>query len=241
MLCDSGDIPQKMIILKNYTFSYPDGRNIFKGLNLEIPQGECFGIIGANGAGKTTLLFSLVGILKGNGKIIINNIPLNKKTLKKIRKEMGFVFQDPNIQLFSPTVFDDVAFGPINMGLSPDIVQERVKKALSQVGLSGYENRLSYHLSMGEKKRVALATVLSMNPSILLLDEPSSGLDPRARREMIKLIQTLSGTKIIATHDLDMVSKLCNRVGVLYKGNFVWIGPPNKLLYDTKKLESFGL
>ncbi len=232
---------KKIIEVKNYTFKYPDGREVLSNINFSVMQKECFGIIGANGAGKTTLLLSMVGILKGKGLIKIDGLILSEKTLKEIRKKVGFLFQDPDVQLFSPTVYEDVAFGPINLGLPPDIVKNKVEHALSKVGLSGFENRISHHLSIGEKRKVALAGILSMEPDMLLLDEPSSGLDPRARRELLKLLFNLEKTKIIATHDLDLVNILCDRLMILKKGIVVWIGKPSDILEKKKILEEYGL
>ncbi len=227
--------------VSNYTFTYPDGRKALDKVSFVVREGESLGIIGANGAGKTTLLFSIVGILRGKGNIKVKGVSVSKRTLKEIRKKIGFVFQDPEIQLFSPTVFEDVAFGPLNMGLSPDDVKKRVKYALSVVGLSGFEERIIHHLSTGEKKRVALAGILSMDADILLLDEPTSGLDPRGRRELIELLSSMNKTMILATHDLPLVESLCHRVIILKKGQIVWEGQPSAILQNSEKLRSYGL
>ncbi len=229
------------VSVSNYTFTYPDGRKALDKVSFVVREGESLGIIGANGAGKTTLLFSIVGILRGKGNIKVKGVSVSKRTLKEIRKKIGFVFQDPEIQLFSPTVFEDVAFGPLNMGLSPDDVKKRVKYALSVVGLSGFEERIIHHLSTGEKKRVALAGILSMDADILLLDEPTSGLDPRGRRELIELLSSMNKTMILATHDLPLVESLCHRVIILKKGQIVWEGQPSAILQNSEKLRSYGL
>ena len=230
-----------MIKVETYTFKYPDGKVALQDIGFEVRDGECLGIIGANGSGKTTLLLSIVGILKGKGKIEVKGVPLSNKTIKEIRKVVGFLFQDPDTQLFSPTVFEDVAFGPFNMGLSPDEVKKRVKDALFQVGLPGYEEKITHHLSIGEKKRVALAGILSMDPEVLLLDEPTSSLDPRARRELIALLSHMKKTTIIATHDLPLVELLCDRVIILQDGHIVWIGATHEIIKDNAKLEEYGL
>ncbi len=231
----------EIIKVEGLRYSYPDGRDILDGVTFTVEEGECFGIIGPNGAGKTTLLLNLLGILKGRGNIEILGEKLNKKNLNKIRRDVGFVFQDPDVQLFSSTLFDDIAFGPYNLGLSPSCVEKRVHEALSFVGLSGYEKRVPHHLSIGEKRRAAIATVLAMKPKVLLLDEPSSFLDPRMKRELIKLLNNMNITKIIVSHDFDFMSKVCSRVAVLYKGKIAYIDKPESLFKNEKLLFSFGL
>ncbi len=231
----------KVIEVRDYSYSYPDGRLALDRVNFSVEDRECLGIIGPNGAGKTTLLLSLLGILWGGGEIKIKGVFLSKKSIRKIRQIMGFVFQDPDTQLFSPTVFEDIAFGPLNMGLSPREVEKRVKDALSLVGLPGFSDRISHHLSIGEKKRVALASVLSMDPEILLFDEPLSGLDPRGKRLFTELLRDMEKTKIIATHDLLLVEFLCDRVIVLKDGQLLWQGPPSYILHRKDLLEKYGL
>jgi len=168
-------------------------------------------------------------------------MPVTGKNLKSIRNKVGLVFQDPNDQLFSPTVFDDIAFGPINMGLTQAEVEQRVSNALSWVGLADYESRSSHHLSMGEKKRIAIATVLSMDPELLVIDEPTSNLDPRGKWALTELLRDLPMTKIIATHDMDVVRSLCQRTIILDQGELIADGPTERILSDAELLEAHGL
>ena len=231
----------KVIDIKGLTFTYPDGRRALEDIDMEVFKRESLGIIGPNGAGKTTLLLHLNGILRGKGSVKMLGINMNDGNLKKIRREIGLVFQDPDSQLFCPTVFEDVAFGPLNLKLSPQEVTRRVSDALERVGLSGFEERAPYHLSLGEKKKAALATVLSMDPQILLLDEPTSNLDPKARRELIRLLGDLKTTKIIAGHDLDLISKLCRRVILLNEGKKVANGGTSQILENQELLRLNGL
>lgn len=227
--------------IKDLHYSYPDGTEALRGVDLVVEEGESVGIVGPNGAGKSTLLLHLNGILMGRGEVKIFGMPVIKPNLKEIRRRVGLVFQDPDDQLFSPTVFDDVAFGPLNIGLSPEEVEWAVKKALQQVGLEGFEKRSAFHLSFGQKKRAAIATVLSMNPDLLVLDEPSSNLDPRARRELSELLQSLKITKIIVTHDLPFVFENCERVVVMSEGKVVADGEVFSILSDGGLLERYGL
>ncbi len=199
------------IEINNLHFRYPDGNHALKGINLKVYEGEKVGILGENGAGKTTLILHLNGILKGEGEIKIFGERLNNKNLKKIRKMVGIVFQDPDDQLFSTTVFDDVAYGPLNLGLSIEEVKERVREALKMVELEGFEMRSPWHLSIGEKKRVAIATILSMKPKIICLDEPTANLSPRIRNKLIEIIKNIDETMLIATHDIQLVEKVCSR------------------------------
>ena len=211
----------KIICIKNLHYSYPDGTKALCDINLEIQRGESLGIIGSNGAGKSTLLLHINGILRGRGEIHVLGRDLTDKNLPLIRSMVGLVFQDPDNQLFMPTVFDDVSFGPINMGMQRQDVEKSVKKALKEVDMLASIKRSSHHLSVGEKKRIAIATVLSMNPQILVLDEPSSNLDPKHRRALIKLLNMLEMTKIIATHDLDLIGQTCSRVILMEEGKIV--------------------
>lgn len=227
--------------IRNLHYSYPDGTVALKGVDLVVEEGESVGIVGPNGAGKSTLLLHLNGILRGQGEVKIFGMPVVRQNLKEIRRRVGLVFQDPDDQLFSPTVFDDVAFGPMNMGLSREEVEEAVKKALRQVGLEGFERRSAFHLSFGQKKRAAIATVLSMNPDLLVLDEPSSNLDPKARRELSELLQSLRVTKLIVTHDLPFVFENCDRVVVMDGGKVAADGDAFAILSDEKLLAQHGL
>jgi cobalt/nickel transport system ATP-binding protein len=214
-------LEDKIICIKNLHYSYPDGTRALSDINLEIQRGESLGIIGSNGAGKSTLLLHFNGILRGCGEINVLDRDLTDKNLPLIRSMVGLVFQDPDSQLFMPTVFDDVSFGPVNMGMQRQDVEKSVHKALKEVDMLASIKRSSHHLSVGEKKRIAIATVLSMNPQILVLDEPSSNLDPKHRRALIKLLNMLEMTKIIATHDLDLIGQTCSRVVLMEEGKIV--------------------
>jgi len=207
-------------------------------IDLSIREGETVALIGANGAGKSTLLLLLRGILDaGEGEIVIHGRGLpHRGKIEALAGEVGLVFQDPDDQLFSSTVFDDVAFGAVNFGLPRDEVEARVKRALAAVGLSGFEERIPHHLSGGEKRRVSLATVYAMEPSILLLDEPTSHLDPKARLEVIRLIRDFPGTRVIATHDFELILKVASRVILLHEGKIAADGPPVSIVTDEKLL-----
>ncbi|MCL5735627.1 MAG: energy-coupling factor ABC transporter ATP-binding protein [Actinobacteria bacterium] len=198
-------------------------------------------IIGPNGAGKSTLLLHLNGILRGEGPIRIFGLPLEERTLREIRRKVGVVFQDPDDQLFLTSVAQDVAFGPSNMGLSKPEIEERVREALAAVGMSGFQDRSTHLLSFGEKKRVATATVLAMWPDILVLDEPTSNLDPKARRQLINILANLPVTKIIVTHDLPVAYEMCNRAIILSKGRIAADGPIEEVLTDQDLLEANDL
>jgi cobalt/nickel transport system ATP-binding protein len=231
----------KAVEIEKLSFSYPDGQQGLKHINLVVNIGENLAIIGPNGAGKSTLLLHLNGILRGNSTVRIFGLPVEEKNLKEIRRKVGLVFQDPEDQLFSPTVFDDVAFGPINMGYSESEVRQRVTEALKWVRMTGYEQRSPHHLSVGEKKRIAIATVLSLSPELLVLDEPSSNLDPRSKWSLIGLLRQLPKTKIVATHDLELVKALCQRTIVLDEGKIVAEGSTKKILNDILLLRAHGL
>ncbi|HEX2954801.1 MAG TPA: ABC transporter ATP-binding protein [Bacillota bacterium] len=222
-----------IVEVKDLSYAYPDGHMALQGLSFRITHGESVGIVGANGAGKSTLLLHLIGVLfPQQGAVRVGDYPVTPKTLPKIRQSAGMVFQDPDDQLFMPTVFEDVAFGPLNQGLPDDEVERRVNDALETVGASHLKNRPPYKLSGGEKRSVAIASVLSMAPNILIMDEPSSALDPLARRRLIQLLATFTHTKIIATHDLDMVMDLCKRTIVLGNGKVVADGPTDEIFND---------
>lgn len=223
------------------SFSYPDGRQALRDVSLMISAGEKAALVGPNGAGKSTLILHFNGILKDRGRVRVCGKTLSEKTLGEIRASVGLVFQDPDDQLFSPTVFEDIAYGPLYMGLSERDVRARVQAALRAVNLQGYEDRMSHHLSSGEKKRVAIATVLAMDPEILVLDEPTSGLDPRARRDLIALLRTLPQTMLVSTHDIRMVAELFQRTIVIDQGEIVFDGPTHTLLEDEAMLEAHGL
>jgi cobalt/nickel transport system ATP-binding protein len=225
------------------THVYADGRQALDELSFTVEPGECVALVGPNGAGKTTLFLRLCGVLPGKpGQASINGLdPADPKQRKQLPATVGVVFQNPDDQLFSPTVADDVAFGPLNLGLNGNETRARVAESLAAVGLPEAGGRVPFQLSGGEKRRAALAGVLAMRPAILLLDEPSMFLDPRGRRELIGLIGALPGTKLIATHDLDLVLDLCTRVLVLDGGKLLADGPTAKLLGDPELMDRHGL
>ncbi|MDA8226413.1 MAG: ABC transporter ATP-binding protein [Desulfitobacterium hafniense] len=223
-------------------FTYPDQTQAVKGITLCISHGESVAIVGANGAGKSSLLKLLTGIcLPTKGEIRIGETPVTKKTLPIIRQKIGFTFQDPDDQLFMTTVYDDVAFGPRNYGIGEPEVEKRVMKALETVGAVHLKDRAPYKLSGGEKRAAAIAAVLSMEPDILVMDEPSAALDPRARRRLINLLRSFMHTKIVATHDLDMVLETCDRTIVLKEGKVVCDGSSTTILANEELLEQCGL
>ena len=232
-----GDILQ----ILDLHFAYPDGHVALRGISFNVCEGEKVALVGPNGAGKSTLMLHLNGILSGEGAISIAGMSVNQETLPVIRAMVGLVFQNPDDQLFSPTVFDDVAFGPLHMGLPEGEVCQRVEEALAAVQMSGFGERLSHHLSVGQKKRIAIATVLAMRPQILALDEPSAGLDPRARRALINFLGDLPLTMLISTHDLAMVAELFPRMVIMDGGKIVADGLTAELLEDEALLEAHGL
>ena len=233
------------VTVNHLEFAYPDGRPALRGVDLCIQPGEKVAILGPNGAGKSTLLLHLNGLLHaGSGDVTILGREVregDKRGLQEIRALVGVVFQDPDDQLFSPSVYDDVAFGPIYMGLPSDDVEARVSEALSQVGLEDYGDRMPFHLSGGEKKRAAIATVLSMHPQVLALDEPSAGLDPRARRGLIHLLDRLEQTILVTTHDMHMVKDIFPRSVIMDGGKVVADAPTQTILADEALLEKHGL
>jgi cobalt/nickel transport system ATP-binding protein len=233
---------EKAVEINKLSYSYPDGQSGLAGISLTINCGESVALIGPNGAGKSTLLLHLNGILRGKGSAVkVLGLPVEDKNIREIRKKVGMVFQDPEDQLFSLNVFEDVAFGPVNMGYPQEEVGRRVKQALQKVGMQGYEKRSSHHLSIGEKKRVAIATVLSLDPAILALDEPTSSLDPRGKWALIAFLKELNITRIVASHDLDLVKSLCNRIIILDGGKVVADGTTEEVLGDEKLLGEHGL
>ena len=231
----------KAIEFIDLSFAYPDGRQALSHITLSVSQGQSVGIIGPNGAGKSTLLLHLNGILRGNGAVRILGRPVEERTLRWVRQRVGLVFQDPDDQLFSATVFDDVAFGPLSMRLAEEEVRRRVGRALALVGMSGAEGRPPYHLSLGEKKRVATATVLSMDPQILVLDEPSANLDPAGKWELIEMLRGLELTMVVASHDLELVAGLCQRTVIMDGGCIVADGDTERILADQFLLEEHRL
>ncbi|TLM72674.1 MAG: ABC transporter ATP-binding protein [Actinobacteria bacterium] len=221
---------------------YPDGTEALSGVDLRVARGERVALLGPNGAGKSTLMLHVNGILRGSaGTVAVDGVTVADNTVRAVRERVGLVFQDPDDQLFMTTVYDDVAFGPLNMGLSATEVDARVHEALHAVGLAGEATRPAQHLSFGQRKRIALATVLSMRPSVLVLDEPTSNLDPRARRRMMDLLQDLDATMVLATHDMDVAWRLCSRAVVMDGGRVVADGLAGEVLTDEALLTAHGL
>ena len=229
------------IEVQHLSFSYPDGHAALRDVSLRIAPGEKVALVGPNGAGKSTLILHLNGILTGQGRIKVCGLDVDEKTVGRIRAAVGLVFQNPDDQLFSPTVFDDVAFGPLYQGLEPVEVRQRVEAALAAVRMMDYIRRVSHHLSSGEKKRIAIATVLSMEPEVLVLDEPTAGLDPRARRAFINLLRDLPLTMLVSSHDLAMVRELFPRMVIMDEGRIVADGVTKELLENAQLLEAHGL
>lgn len=232
---------EPILEITDLEFSYPDGHKALNGISFQLTGGQKAALVGPNGSGKSTLMLNIIGIFNGEGIRKIGGIPITEDNLPLIRSKVGIVFQNPDDQLFSPTVFEDVAFGPLHMGCSEEKTRQRVEDALAMVNMSSYIDRLSYHLSMGEKKRVAIATVLSMKPDLIILDEPSAGLDPRARRSLITLLSELPQTLLVATHDLLLVREILPRMIVLDQGQVVADNYTNEILKDKALLERHGL
>ncbi len=230
------------IELEHVHFRYPDGFEALQGVDLQVGSGEKVALVGPNGAGKSTLMLQLNGTLRpASGAVRVSGVAVAKDTLRRVRAEVGLVFQDPDDQLFSPTVFDDVAFGPLHMGLAEDEVHRRVERALAAVGMAAFAHRVPHRMSLGQRKRVALATVLSMDPSILVFDEPSAGLDPRGRRELISMLRGLDQTMLVSTHDMRLVAEVFPRTVVVDGGQIVADGPTERILADADLLERHGL
>jgi len=230
------------IDVRELEYSYPDGTPALRGVSFGVGQGEAVGLVGANGAGKSTLLLALTGLLEpSSGVIDIGGTVLSKGTVREIRRRLGLIFQDPEDQLFMPTVFDDVAFGPINQGVTGEALAARVASALDSVGAGHLADRPGYRLSGGEKRSAAIAAVLSMDPEILLMDEPSSGLDPKSRRALIDLLVGFPHTRLIAAHDLDLVLDVCPRTIVLHRGEVAADGPTLEIFRDKVLLERCSL
>jgi cobalt/nickel transport system ATP-binding protein len=229
------------IEIDNLSFAYPDGHPALRQVSLHIRPGEKVALVGPNGAGKSTLILHLNGILAGKGDIRVAGLNVIKENLGLVRARVGMVFQNPDDQLFSPTVYEDVAFGPLYQGLPVAEVKSRVAEALAVVNMLEYAQRVSHHLSMGEKKRIAIATVLSMRPEVLVLDEPTAGLDPRARRSLINLLDELPLTMLVSTHDMLMVRDLFPRTVIMDEGCIVADGPTENLLQDEALLNAHGL
>jgi cobalt/nickel transport system ATP-binding protein len=222
-------------------FRYPNGRAALNGVELHIEHGERVALLGPNGAGKTTLMLHLNGLMRGAGALEVAGVDVSPDTLAELRRRVGLVFQDPDDQLFMPTVEEDVAFGPLNMGLDRQAVGARVTEALGAVRMGPAAKRAPYQLSMGERRRVAIATVLAMHPSLLVLDEPSANLDPRARRELLDVLARIDRTMLVTTHDLPLAAELCERAVILAAGRIVADGPCHDVLGDEDLLAAHDL
>ena len=231
--------------VKELAFAYPDGHQALFGINLKIAPGERVALLGPNGAGKTTFVMHLNGLHAAqHGEVIIDGEVIDteaKESLRAIRGKVGIVFQDPDDQLFMPTVFDDIAFGPQNLGFSGKELEDKVLAALDRVGMSEFKDRPPHHLSFGQRRRVAVATVLAMNPSMLVLDEPSSNLDPASRRELAEILTSLPVTMIMVTHDLPFAYELCERSVILAGGEIVADGKTEEILRDSELLKKYRL
>lgn len=231
-----------IVEFRNVSFRYPDGTEALKDISFRITHGEAVGIVGANGAGKSTLLLHMNGcLLPSSGTVMIGEVELRKGTIQEIRKRVGIVFQNADDQLFMPSVYEDVAFGPRNLGLDETCVSERVRSALESVNCLPLAGRPPHHLSGGQKSAVAIATVIAMVPDILVLDEPAANLDPRSRRALISLLKGFTHSKIIASHDLDLVLDICSRCIVLHGGEIAADGPSRQILSDKILMEENGL
>lgn len=231
-----------LVAFDNVFFCYPDGTEALNDVSFRITHGESVGIVGANGAGKSTLLMHMNGyLIPLRGRIIIGDLYLDKKTRREIRRNVGMVFQNPDDQLFMPTVFDDVAFGPLNLGMPEEKVRERVDEVLKTVGCLSLKDKPPHHLSAGQKSSVAIASVIAMRPDILVMDEPASNLDPKSRRQLINLLGEFEHTKVIASHDLDLILDVCKRCIVIRDGQIVVDGLSHEILSNRELLEENNL
>lgn len=231
-----------LVAVEDLRFAYPDGTPALDGITFTIRHGESVGVVGANGAGKSTLLLHLAGVLfPTSGRVRVGDWPVTRATLPQVRRSLGVVFQDPDDQLFMPTVGEDVAFGPANLGLPAEEIEARVAAALARVGAERLRQRPPWRLSGGEKRAASIATVLSMSPDVLVLDEPSASLDPASRRRLVEVLAAFEHTKIVASHDLDLVHDVCGRVVVLARGRVAADGPSREVLADRDLLARCGL
>ncbi len=231
----------KAVTVENFNYKYSDGTAALHDISLEIEKGSKVALIGPNGAGKSTLLLAIGGFLTGSGRITVEGLEMCKANMKKIRRIMGAVFQNPDEQLFMPRLFDDVAFGPLNMGLDPDEVTHRTLDALKTVGLAGLENKEPHHLSAGQKRAAAIATILSMMPEIITMDEPDSNLDPRSRDNLINLLNGFDHTVIIASCSMNFVAKVCDTAILIDHGTVIAAGEAKQIMLDEKLMAAHGL
>ncbi len=231
-----------IVEFRDVVFKYPDNTEALKGVSFRITHGESVGIVGANGAGKSTILMHMNGfLLPTSGSVRVGDLEIDKKTRREIRKKVGVVFQNPDEQLFMPTVFDDVAFGPLNLGLTQEVVKERVIEALTTVNCLNLKDKPPHHLSVGQKSSVAIASVIAMQPDILVMDEPAANLDPKSRRALINMLNTFTHSKIIASHDLDLILDVCRRCIVIRDGKVAADGSSQAILSDGVLLEENNL
>ena len=231
----------KAIEIINFSYGYPDGTAALSDITLSIEHGQKVVLIGPNGAGKSTLLLVMAGFVKGTGKVLVDGLEINRKNLRKIRACLGSCLENPDDQLFMPTLFDDVAFGPLNMGLEPDQVKARVAEALETVGLAKMADKAPHHLSAGQKRAAAIATVLAMQPKIITLDEPDGSLDPRNRNHLMKLLSSLSQTLIIATCNMTFAAGLADRAVLIDKGRIIADGDAKEIMSDSDLMTEHGL
>ncbi len=232
---------QKAIEIQNFSYQYPDGTIALENINLTVEHGQRLAIIGPNGAGKSTLLLAMAGFVKGSGKVLIDGLQINRKNLKKIRSLLGCCMENPDDQLFMPTLFDDVAFGPLNMGLNTENVKKTVENALRTVGLEQMQDKAPHHLSAGQKRAAAIATILSMDPKIITLDEPDGSLDPKNRNNLINLLAALPQTLIIATCNMNFAAQLADSAVLIDRGCIIANGNAKKMMSDTELMTEHGL
>ena len=230
-----------MLTINNVTVEYPDGTKAINNLSLNVKSGEKLALIGANGAGKSTLMLAIEGILDSTGEIKIGDLVVNSKNIVKVRQQVGMLFQNPDDQLFMATIYDDIAFGPRNAGLDEESVKYRVEDRLKLLNIEHLKDKTALKLSGGEKRMAALATVLAMKPSVMLLDEPTAFLDPKARRNLINVLNSLPHTMLIATHDLAFAKQVCREAVVIKDGNFFAKGNCDEILYNQELMDEGGI
>ena len=230
-----------MLTINNVTVEYPDGTKAINNLSLNVKSGEKLALIGANGAGKSTLMLAIEGILDSTGEIKIDDLVVNSKNIVKVRQQVGMLFQNPDDQLFMATIYDDIAFGPRNAGLDEESVKYRVEDRLKLLNIEHLKNKTALKLSGGEKRMAALATVLAMKPSVMLLDEPTAFLDPKARRNLINVLNSLPHTMLIATHDLTFAKEVCREAVVIKDGNFFAKGNCDEILFNQELMDEGGI
>ena len=230
-----------MIEIRNLTFAYEKDNPVLKDISFTAEDGECIGLIGANGAGKSTLMKVMLGLLDGSGSVIVDGTPVTQDTLAEIRRKLGFVLQNSDSQMFMPTVHDDMLFGLLNYGMKREEAEKKVSQVLHTLHISYLKDRYNHRISGGEKRMAAIATVLAMEPSVLLMDEPTSALDPKNRRMIINTIRSLKQTRIITSHDLDMILDTCSRVILIDEGRIIKDGTAEEILKDRELLEAHSM